>query len=315
VKVLAEESPSPADEYGVRLNALEEFAARMTGAVELGRLVWSEPSNLRALTINNCFRRQRDALAGTIALGKAGQGHLAVAFVRAFFEERLWMTFLADMSEASANTLLLAFGRWDIVRSLVAQRHYIGDEGMTLHLWYPPGFVDTQADQLPAIKADLARLRERWGWQGVLPSTAWVADKVFLRDEHDYLHSATSRALHFSAGEVLRRGWGTPGGVLITDKPEFRGHLADFAYDQLWRQHLGTLQGAREILSDGRITTPEGFFSCEYQEGLTSKLRSLGRVPMVHAYEWNLTPPPWGTRLAWGVALEASKDSGPDRPG
>lgn len=310
---MADQARQPADGPGDRLDALDGFASDLARAVELNELVWSQPPNLRALTINNCVRRQRDAIQGAIALGKARQGHLAVAFVRPLLEERLWMMFLADMPEASANALLLAMGRWDTVRSLVAQRDYIGDDEMTLYLWYPPGFVDAREAQLPAIKAELVDLRRQWGWQGTLPSTQWVADKVSLRAEYDYLHSATSRAVHFSAGEVLRRGWGAPGGALLTNKPEFREHLAGFAYDQLWRLHLGTLEGAQQILQEGGVIVAEDFFTGGESEVLTSRLRRLGRVPMVHAYEWNLTPPPLGTRLAWRVVLEAEKD-GRDLP-
>jgi hypothetical protein len=297
-----------------RLHALEIFAAQMTSAVRLGPLTWHEANpDLRALAINNGVRRQRDALDGTIALGKAGQGHLAVAFVRAFLEERIWVSFLAAMPGSEASALLGAMGRWDAVRSVVAQRDYVGDRVMSLDLWYPPGFVDAQAATLPALNAELRRLRDGWGWQGILPPVAWVADQVSLRDEYDYLHSATSRALHFSAGEVLRRGWGTPGGVLITAKEEFRAHLADFAYDELWRLHLATILGAADLLGEAAISVTDDFFSDEGQDRLTSELMALGRVPVVHAYEWNLTPPPLRTRLAWAaVVLGRSADAAPD---
>jgi hypothetical protein len=45
--------------------------------------------------------------------------------------------------------------RWDGIRSLVAQRDYVGDEVMTGSLWYPPGFVDAQMAQLDSIREDL----------------------------------------------------------------------------------------------------------------------------------------------------------------
>jgi hypothetical protein len=300
-----------------RLQALKNFSATVSEAVRLGPLAWDESNpDLRALAINSSVRRQRDAFEGAIALGDAGQGHLAVAFVRAFLEERMWVAFLGSIARAEANELLLAMGRWDAVRALTAQRDYIGDLEMTVRLWYPPGFVDACAATLPDVKAELGRLRDRWGWKGTIPSAGWVADQVSLRDEYEYLHSATSRALHFSAGEIMRRGWGMPGGILITDKAEFRAHLAEFAYDQLWRQHLGTLLGAVDFLAEAAISAPSDFWSNANRDQLISELKGLGRVPLVHAYEWNLTPPPAGTRLMWAVVMQAqSADVGRDTAG
>ncbi|MFJ8495940.1 hypothetical protein ACIRBZ_47620 [Streptomyces sp. NPDC094038] len=308
-------SPATNDSSSPRLQALRTFSARMCTEIRLGPLVWDESDpDLRALTINNCVRRQRDAIEGAIALGDARQAHLAVAFVRAFLEERMWAIFLASMTHSEANALLLAMGLWDAQRALIAQRDYIGNLDMTLHLWFPPGFVDAHAAAtLDDRKTELRQLRDRWGWQGALPSPKWVAEQTSLLKEYEYLHSATSRALHFSAGEVLRRGWGTPGGFLVTDKREFREHLAEFAYDQLWRQHLGTIVGAADILGDAAISVPDGFFSEENRIKLISELQNLGRVPLVHAHEWNLTPPPPGTRIAWAaVMLAQSADAGLD---
>ena len=293
-----------------RLSALERLASTLRETVRFESLPWdADLPNLRGLTVNNCLRRQIDALEGAVVLGRAGHGHLAVSLVRAFLEERLWTALLARMSGSDARSLLLAMGRWDAIRALVAQRDYVGDRVMSLDLWYPPGFVNAQAGALPDVKDELQRLRRVWGWQGTLPSTSWVADQVGLRDEYEYLHSATSRAVHFSAGEVLRRGWGTPGGTLVTDKSEFREHLAEFAYDQLWRQHLGNLAAAAELLEEAAVVTPDNFFSEENRVELMTELQTLGKVPLVHAYEWNLQPPPLGTRMAWAAVLLADNDA------
>lgn len=309
VRPLHEPTPPPPERVtSTRLRALESFTARLGTELRIGTVDWTEPDpDVRALTINNCLRRQRDSLEGTIALGKAGQGHLAVAFLRTFFEERLWIKFLADMASGDANSLLTAMGRWDVIRALVAQRDFIGDKVMTMELWYPPGFVDARVADLQQIKAELHRLRDRWGWQGTLPSTAWIADQVSLRDEYNYLHSATSRSVHFSAGEVFRRAWGTPAGILVTDKSEFRDYLAEFAYDELWRQHLGTIRAGMDHLHDAGVTVSEHINSEEGLTVLASELSRMGQVPMVHAHEWNLVRPPAGTLMAWALVLKDSQ--------
>lgn len=303
-------APAPEADASRRLLELKTLVVRLKADIQVGALTWNKTSpDLRALTINSCIRRQQDALEGAVALGDAGQGQLAVAFVRSFLEERMWIAFLADMERGDADALLLAMGNWDSIRALTAQRDYIGDADMTVDLWYPPGFVDALAARLPATKSDLHRIRAKWGWSGTLPSSGWIADQVSLREEYDYLHSATSRAVHFSAGEVMRRGWGTPGGVLVTDKAEFRAHVAEFAYDQLWRQHLETLVVAADRLDEAAVVVAEEFWAAESRSRLLASLQALGRVPLVHAHEWNLTPPPFGTRFAWAAVMHRQADS------
>lgn len=93
---------------------------------------------------------------------------------------------------------------------------------------------EAQAEKRESVKAQLRALRQRHNWSGgTLPSAEWIAERADKRDLYDYLHAATSRALHFSAGEIMRRGWGHPYGRITTDQPEFREHLASFALDQL----------------------------------------------------------------------------------
>jgi len=252
-------------------------------------LEWRErDANFRALAINHTLRRQHEALSAAVMLADMQQGHLAVAFVRPALDEWLWLTYLCKLDLAKANGLLLAMGRYDAIRSLSAQRDYIGDEAMTAQLWYPPGFVDVQVEQLPKVREELRRLGQVLGWgNSALPPARWLAEQVGEVAEYEYLHAATSRAVHFSAGEVLRRGWGTPGGILVTDKPEFREHLADFALDRLWRLWASTLVAVVDRLDNTGVHFEE---SIDVISETLGKLSRLGKVPLVHAAEWNLAP-------------------------
>jgi hypothetical protein len=59
------------------------------------------------------------------------------------------------------------------------------------------------------------------GWRPFIQFLPWGAFSTGIgtpRDLYDYLHAATSRALYFSAGEIMRRGWGHPHGRMTTDK-------------------------------------------------------------------------------------------------
>jgi hypothetical protein len=157
-------------------------------------------------------------------------------------------------------------------------------------LWYPDGFLEAAAQSRDRIKIELKMLQKKYNWPGgLLPSGDWIADRAGQRKLYDYLHAATSRALHFSAGEIMRRGWGHPSGKVITDKPEFREHLAAFALDQLWRLYIETWQAAMPLLEEAGINSDETLKFEEIQPVIDALLR-LGKVPLVHSHEWNLTP-------------------------
>lgn len=128
----------------------------------------------------------------------------------------------------------------------------------------------------------------KWGG-GDLPSGAWVAERANKKDLYDYLHAATSRALHFSAGEIMRRGWGHPSGTISTDKPEFREHLASFALDQLVRLYTETWSVAMPLIEAAGVDS-DNELNWDDIEPVLSSVFGLGRVPLVHAAEWNLTP-------------------------
>jgi hypothetical protein len=101
-------------------------------------------------------------------------------------------------------------------------------------LWYTTEFLDAAEERLNETRDALKELQTQYSWSGrIVPSANWIAEQAGQRQLYDYLHAATSRALHFSAGEIMRRGWGSPTGYMTTDPPIIREHLADFALFQL----------------------------------------------------------------------------------
>jgi hypothetical protein len=158
-------------------------------------------------------------------------------------------------------------------------------------LWYPQAFLDWAASSKTLARDSLRELQKKHKWSGGdTPSGAWIADQAGERQLYDYLFAATSRAIHFSAGEVLRRGWGTPEGILITDKPEFRGHLAAFALDQLVRLYLKTVSVVMPLIEHAGVGSDEDMEFDTHIQHVLERVLSFGKVPLVHAHEWNLTP-------------------------
>ncbi|MEU4673921.1 DUF5677 domain-containing protein [Amycolatopsis sp. NPDC023774] len=274
-----------------RLAAVETWIAAEKQTFIIGDLSWDTAwSDLRRIAANYVLRRQLEALDATVVLTKAGLGHLAVGFVRPALDELLWMLWIKDLPHRDAQDLLMAMGRSDAIRSLLAQRAYVGDAVMQ-ELWYPVRFLDAQEQQLTPVKDELKRLRGKFNWSGgQLPSASWVAEQSGHKDLYDYLHAATSRALHFSMGEVMRNGWGEPGGKLVTLKPEFRNYRTDFALHHLPMLFLQTAIACSDFLDSAGITGPEDEALAEQLTAAAKALGEFGRVPLVHAHEWNLTP-------------------------
>jgi hypothetical protein len=273
-----------------RANTIKELLPRLRELIEVTDLKWDDATkDIRLLAINHVMRRQLEALDATLSLAAVNAGHLAVVFVRPALEEMLWIKYLTSIDRAIAQRLLSAMGSYDSLRSLLSQADYIGEKAMC-DLWYSPEFLAAARDRVPEVERELSDLRSELTWQGrQVPSTAWIAKSVGERRVYEYLHSATSRSLHFSAGEVLRRSWGTPGGKVTTEKPEFRTHLSEFALDQLWRLLLETAGAAMPLLSEAGIESEDSLTDDRIMP-LINGLLDLGKVPLVHAHEWNLTP-------------------------
>ncbi len=75
----------------------------------------------------------------------------------------------------------------------------------------------------------------------------------------------------------------------MTDKSEFRDHLSSFALDQLWRLYVETWRVTMPLLEAAGISSDDRLSFDEMQPVL-DRLLSAGKVPLVHAHEWNLTP-------------------------
>ncbi|MFF0283606.1 hypothetical protein ACFYSW_25155 [Rhodococcus aetherivorans] len=270
-----------------RLDVVVQWIARMNEIITVGDMKWDEAlTNLRSIAVNYTIRRQLEALDAAVALAKAGLGHLAVGFIRPALDELLWIAWFKELSVEDAQRLLTAMNLLDSIRSVRAQRDYIGHADME-DLWYPATFLNGLDRLETEAKNNLKDLAKEFGWSGAAPSAKWVAEKSDNLRLYEYLHSATSRALHYSMGEASRNCWGELGGIATTLKPEFRQHRTDFAMTWLPRLLLLTATTASDLLKEASIGFQEGAWSI----GDITEPLNLSLTPLVHAYEWNLRPP------------------------
>jgi hypothetical protein len=277
------------DSLARRIEAVDAFTSINARLVRVGDIQWdAAETDQRLLATNYILRRQLEGLDASVQLARTGLGHLAVGFVRPALDELLWMSFLKTLDAEVSQRLFNIMGKFDARRSLVAQRNHVGDEVMQ-HLWYTVPFLDAQQAALAETKTELKEAGKELGWNGQLPSAGWIAEQVGQSNLYEYLHSATSRAIHFSAGEILRRGWGMPGGIITTKKDEFRDHCTAFALYQLPVLFGLTLGETEPFLEDAGVSLDDDLESDELAQ-IHATLSGLGKVPLVHAHEWNLTP-------------------------
>jgi hypothetical protein len=273
-----------------RVDAVEDFVALARRLISVEDLKWADASaDYRLLAINVALRRQLESIDAACLLCRNGLGQLAIALVRPSIEDVIYLDFFRSLKLADSQKLFLLMSRWDQLRSLLAQRDYIGDADME-KLWYSKAFLDAAEQEKEQTRVQLKALQQQFGWpKGRLPSAEWVAKRTGRHDLYDYLHAATSRAIHFSAGEIMRRGWGHPRGIITTGKPEFRAHIAAFALDQLWRRWIDTW-GVAISLGDKVGVSSDESLSWDEMKPAIDRLLALNHVPLVHAHEWNLTP-------------------------
>jgi len=273
-----------------RLRAVENFFEVLNKLVTIEELSWAAvESDPRLLAYNAALRRQFESVQAATVLTQQGLGHLAVSFVRAAVEDVIYLAFFAKLEVAAARELFKLLGVWDSTRSLIAQRAYLGDEVMS-RLWYPADFVDRVQVKCDETRVELQRLQRQYRWAGGnVPSAAWLAEQAQRLELYEYLHAATSRAVHFSAGEILRRSWGEQSGSVRTDHAGFREHLAEFALDQLVRLYAETWRIATPALQAAGIRTNQGLTWTDVEPTL-NRLLDFAGVPLVHAAEWNLRP-------------------------
>ncbi|MBA8964474.1 hypothetical protein JOJ86_005289 [Rhodococcus percolatus] len=272
----------------VRIEAVERFADCAEHVLTVTDPAWSDVAqDYRLLAVNSSLRRQQDSIRAALLLSRHDLGHLAVAFVRAALDDVMYLRFFASLDRGRSQELFASMSNFDSLRALLAQRNYIGDTEMA-RLWYPKPFLDWAVAGSEETRAVLRRLKKQYGWTGgLLPPGMWVADRAGQRELYDYLSAASSRAVHFSAGEIMRRGWIEPTGKLVTDKPAFREHLACFALDRLWRLYLDTWQVAAPMLERAGISNDHSLRDDEMITAI-ARLRETGSVPLVHAHEWKL---------------------------
>jgi hypothetical protein len=190
--------------------------------------------------------RQFEALQALTSMAKNGYAHFGVSLLRPAFEELLWLEYLSANEDVAPKVAYL-YSEKEVMDSLTAQNNFLGNNGMLNIGFTQKHFKRIRAEKRPK-QSELKEIGRRLGWKGhALPSTEFVAKKVDRHREYQYLYQGTSRSVHFSPHELLRRVWGKHGQVSITSE-HFKNYWADFALSWSARIFIQSVGPAIELM-------------------------------------------------------------------
>ncbi|HEV7567358.1 MAG TPA: DUF5677 domain-containing protein [Microbacteriaceae bacterium] len=245
-------------------------------------------ASITSVVMRASLRRQAESLTAIGRLVASDEGFAAVPLLRPACEELIVGRYLALVSPSQSDAILQACAVKQVAHSLAAQRAMVGDDvierlGLTDYLL-------RSTSKSEAADENFTRLRVELGWPAFrqapgLPSTKWMARKTGSLDLYEYLFHATSRTVHFSVAELLRRAWYRDDGEITISSSQFERHWAAFALYEgslLLAETAIVVWNVLESLGEGAP-----FDSLEQAAVLsaTERIGKHGRVPIITALE------------------------------
>lgn len=229
--------------------------------------------------------RQFESLDTIVYLVRSGQGHAAPPLLRPSCEEYIWLTYLNSLPPESVKQILTCVTELEKAKLVSHQLKY---EEVTGTEFLAPSLSK------PAIKKDSKSRRQELKdfsteleWEVVsdelpLPKVWWMAEATDLSDFYNFIYEGTSRFVHFSCLEILRRTQdvGTDGEKVKVGSDAFREHWAAFAL--YWGLDLfqSTVSEARNTKGLSLSWTSETKW-----QSTVALLESHGKVPLIYGEE------------------------------
>ena len=246
-------------------------------------LTWSPCDGFLPIIRRAVLRKQFDSLDVVSHLVAQKRGYAAATLLRPSCEELIWIKYLAGIATTDAEELVRCTTTLELIDSLEAQDDY-GGRTVTKELGLLAA-LEGASERKDVIRAQLSALGERLGWDhhtvqnGQLPNLKWLAKATGQTAVYKFLYHATSRFVHFSGAELLRRAWGKPGSVSIRSI-HFRDYWGSFAL--YWGLSL-FLDSAIEVC-DTPGMPKEGLNEASLLSA-AQRVGAHGRVPIIAAEE------------------------------
>jgi hypothetical protein len=206
---------------------------------------WQESDGFLKVIATCAFVKQHDDLSAIADLVLLERGDAAVALLRSACETYIALKYVFALPDPKVSEIVLSsFFQTERLRSLRAQRDFVGDGMMDKEFGLSAHLADAEAAE-PAATEVRKLLRQKLGWTGSSPSVRFMAEKTGEDKRYDYLYHATSRAVHFSVGELARRAWGNSGEMRIGFNT-FEHYWATFSVSWGWRTYADTAMLLRD---------------------------------------------------------------------
>ena len=246
-------------------------------------LTWSPSDGFLPVIYRSILRRQFDSLDAISHLVAQKRGDSAITLLRPSCEELIWIKYLASIAATDAEKLIVNITDLELINSLKAQDDY-GGRTVTKELGLLP-FIERANRRKGVTRERLGALGKKLDWDSRTiqnrqpPNLKWLAQKTGQSDVYNFIYRATSRFVHFSGAELLRRAWGKPGSISIRSV-HFRDYWGSFALH--WGLRL-FLDSAAELCSNGSM--PEEGLNEETVLSAAARIGAYGQVPIITAEE------------------------------
>jgi hypothetical protein len=246
-------------------------------------LAWNPSDGFLRIVRMAILRKQFDSLEVISKLVAEEKGYAAGPLLRPACEELIWIKYLASVAPDDAEEVVNCVGTTEIRESLLKQHNFGGPSASTI-LGLTP-FVEQATSGQDAVNLRLRILGKRLNWparsvaNARLPSVFWLARQTGEERTYAFLYHATSRFVHFSATELLRRAWGRPGNVSVRS-----AHFRDYwgAFSLCWGVRL-FLDSAIELCEASGM--PETGLDKASLLAAAKRIGEFGQVPIITAEE------------------------------
>jgi hypothetical protein len=201
-------------------NAVKEFLLVTTPITDhISHLEWKESDGMVPVIFRAVLKRQCESLSSIVEMSGTEKGYSAVSLLRPACEELIWIRYLKHIGLKDANELLRLMAVTEVGKTLGAQLEFVGPETMK-SLGFTPTFLSDQSASVLEAEKRLRVLDKRLKWgvkkKGQIPSVFFLAKATNNLELYKFLYHSTSKFVHFSVHELMRRVWGRPGALSIS---------------------------------------------------------------------------------------------------
>jgi hypothetical protein len=269
------------------VTSVRSFLTQATPAVEsMSDVQWNGQDGFLPIIVRAMVRRQHDALAAIVDLCIHERGYAAAPMLRPSCEELIWLKYLAGIDKTAAEWIVSYLTIRDLNQSLRVERKFSGKRTFRT-LGFPDDLINRSERHHKTVARDINPIGAQLNWpinkhgDHQIPGVKWLAEKTDMLRDYEYLYHATSRFVHFSTHELLRRAWATPP-VVSVRSTHFHDYWAAFC---LWWGlilYLKTLDTSLEFLGD-EFSGIE--LDSDVIQSVAETLSDFGHVPIVTAEE------------------------------